>query len=198
MAKIFSGQDTSHQDWEGVLQRFLKDVDWEGNGLPGQFRRRIEGFYLEPTECCIESGCAFAAGLLLVSCIDSLARLKYRRFDRNDVSGRFKDLLKELPAFGAGNFRQRFYDDIRNGLVHEARLKNGAQFTLDSTADKAVTEGAGSILLVNPSHLLTQVRKALNDYIRLLEADEHERCLLSASLMLDLEKDFRVAEQYGA
>lgn len=174
----------------------FRDVDWEGDELPEQFWQRIEGFYLEPAECCIQSGFAFAAGLLLVSCIDSLARLKYRRFDRGDVSGRFNDFLKnELSSvFATANLRQRFYDEVRNGLVHEARLKNGAQFTLHSTVEKAVTESA-DILLVNPEHLLVQVRNSLTTYVRLLQENEHERRLLSASLMLDLEKDILTAQR---
>lgn len=168
----------------------FNDVDREGTKLPGQFRRRIEGFYLEPAECCIESGCAFAAGLLLVSCIDALARLKYRS---TSVGERFRKYLRDEIRL-ENRLAQRLYDEVRNGLVHEACLKNGAQFTLDSKASETVTEMAG-VLLVNPKHLLVQVRAAFDSYIKLVQTDEHERRLLSASLMLDLEKDFLTAQQ---
>jgi hypothetical protein len=171
----------------------FKDVDWKGDRLPGQFRQRIEGFYLEPAECCIRAEHAFAAGLLLVGCIDALARLKYRS---TAVGDRFKRLLKETKRIPAST-HQRFCDEIRNGLVHEARLKNGAQFTLDSTVNEIVTERA-DVLLVNPEPLLTEVRTMLDSYISVLEKDEHERRLLSASLMLDLEKDILAAERYGS
>jgi hypothetical protein len=44
--------------------------------------------------------------------------------------------------------------------------------------------------------LLVEVRKSLRSYIKLLEENEHECRLLSASLMLDLEKDILTAQQY--
>lgn len=171
----------------------FKDVDWEGGKLPDQFHARIEGFYLEPAECRIETEHAFAAGLLLVSCVDALARLKYRS---NNVGQRFKKYLtKDLKDF-KGALAQRFYDEVGNGLVHEARPKNGAQFTLDSFINKTLDE-RGDILLANRKYLIAEVREALRTCIELLKKDEHELRLLSASLMLDLEKDIRSAAQFG-
>lgn len=167
----------------------FKDVAWEGDELPEQFRQRIEGFYLQPAECCIAAEHAFAAGLLVVSCIDALARLKYRS---TAVGDRFKKYLKESTSVPAA-ISPRFYDEIRNGLVHEARLKNGAQFTLDEKIDSTATEMA-DVLLVNPKPLLDEVKKSLKEYVEHLKSDEHERRLLSASLMLDLEKDKLAAQ----
>ena len=167
-------------------------VDWGGDRLPEQFCRRIVGFYLEPAAICAQNGHAFAAGLLLVSCIDALARLKYRN---NDVGKRFKRLLRELKSFNDANIAQRFYDEIRNGLVHEARLKNGAQFTLAPAISETVTIRIGDVLLINPKLLLTEVRVALDAYVELLMKDAHELRLLSASLVLDLDKDIQVANQ---
>ena len=183
-------------DINGILH-FAPDipfskVDWGGDRLPEQFRCRIAGFYLEPAAICAQNGHAFAAGLLLVSCIDALARLKYRN---NDVGKRFKRFLKELKSFKDSNIAQRFYDEIRNGLVHEARLKDGAQFTLDPVIDETVTTRIGDILLINPQLLLTEVLGALDSYIELLEKDAHELRLLSASLTLDLGKDIQAANQ---
>ncbi len=176
----------------------FKIVDWDGDKLPEQFRLRIEGYYLEPAECCINARHAFASGLLLVSCIDALARLKYRRFDRNDAGGRFKEFLKELSTdFRTEAIRKNFYDDIRNGLVHEARLKNGAQFSLEEDANTTARMKAG-LLLVNPQYLLDELRAKFNDYIMHLKTNEHERRLLSSSLRLDLEKDILTAQQYGS
>jgi len=169
-------------------------VDWNGNKLPEQFYCRIEGFYLEPAVLCVQNGHAFAAGLLLVSCIDALARLKYRS---NDVGKRFKWFLaRELKSFGNQNVAQRFYDEVRNGLVHEARLKEGAQFTLDPVIDETVTIRIGDVLLVNPRLLFFEIQNALDAYVELLKKDERELRLLSASLILDLDKDIHVANQY--
>jgi hypothetical protein len=48
-----------------------------GTQLPGQFKRRMAGFYIKPAELCAQGGHTFAAGLFLVSCIDALARLRF-------------------------------------------------------------------------------------------------------------------------
>jgi hypothetical protein len=168
-------------------------VDWGTKELPDQFCCRIEGFYLDPATYCLKAKHAFAAGLLLVGCIDSMSRLKYRD---DSVERRFTKFLKsDLHAFKNNEMAQRFYKEIRNGLVHEARLKNGAQFTLDSTEETVVDRG--DILLVNPKLLLTEVRNALSAYVEVLKVNSHELKLLSSSLTLDLEKDILAANQYG-
>lgn len=53
--------------------RFV-EVDLNGTALARQFERRIAGFYLDPADRCATEGFAFAAGVILVSCIDALAR----------------------------------------------------------------------------------------------------------------------------
>src|SRR5574341_1198917 len=123
------------------------EVDLDGRRLPEQFRLRMAGFYLEPAQACAQRGFAFAAGVLLVSCIDALARL---RFD-DKVGKRFKEFTtKALPSFSEGDLAERFYDEFRNGLVHEARLKKGAQFSLETEATVQQLDG---LLLVNPKYL---------------------------------------------
>lgn len=54
------------------------EVDIDGRRLPEQLNRRFVGSYLEPAKECLEHGFSFAAGVLLVSCIDALARLRFR------------------------------------------------------------------------------------------------------------------------
>ena len=53
--------------------------------MPDQFERRVRSFYLEPAIVCAEAGFGFAAGVLLLACIDALARIK---MGRDDVGGR--------------------------------------------------------------------------------------------------------------
>ena len=64
-------------------------VDLGGPRLPEQFRQRVRGFYIAPAEKCAEMDYAFAAGVLLVSCIDALARHRFGdgvgRRDRKSV-----------------------------------------------------------------------------------------------------------------
>lgn len=160
-------------------------VDLGGMDLPRQFECRIAGFYLNPADRCIEDGSAFAAGVILVSCIDALARM---RFDRR-VGARFKKFVaKELPSFAQPTLTDRFYDDFRNGLVHEARIKNGGQFTMD--ADKTV-QWINGLLLVNPRHLSVELRDALSTYVTLLTTNTAEREKFAGRLGTDLAADFQ-------
>lgn len=164
------------------------EVDLRGPGLPEYFRRRISGFYIEPARHCAELGFAFAAGVLLVSCVDALARLRFG----GEVGSRFKRFaIEETNSFSTGALAERFYDEFRNGLVHEARLKNGAQFSLDTSATVQQLDG---LLLVNPLHLAEEVRSALDSYVTLLETDERSREALARRLEEDLAQDFRSSD----
>lgn len=162
--------------------RFV-DIDLNGLGLPDQFKTRILGFYVSPAEECAQHHHAFAAGVLLVTCIDALARLKYG----GKVGDRFREFASEqLQSFSQVGLDQRFYDDFRNGLVHEARLKRGAQFSLETGT--TVTQ-FNEILVVNPKYLATEVRTALESYVAVLKRDGAERQKLADMLKQDLEED---------
>lgn len=159
-----------------------------GTQLPEQFKRRMAGFYVEPAEQCAQGGHAFAAGVLLVSCIDALARLRFG----GEVGKRFQKFACEaLRSFSDDALAKRFYEEFRNGLVHEGRLKNGAQFSLQT---RATVEPVDGILLVNPTYLAAEVRSALDAYVALATRDGAECGRLGAALWHDLEDDFRLVE----
>lgn len=97
----------------------FNEVDMDGPLLPEQFGRRVAGFYIDPSEECASRGHAFACGVLIVSCIDALARIRFG----DGVGRRFcKFALDELKSFSDPDMAERFYDEFRNGLVHEGRL----------------------------------------------------------------------------
>jgi len=163
-------------------------VDLDGPGLPEQFRQRIEGLYILPAEECAGRHHAFAAGVLLVSCVDALARLRFG----NGVGGeRFKKFAREqLKSFASGDLAERLYLEFRNGLVHEARLKEGGQFSLDVGSTVEQLQG---LLLVNPRLLAVEVRSALDRYVALLRGEAKELAKLAHTLRQDHAKDFLVA-----
>lgn len=162
-------------------------VDLGAHSLPEQFRQRIDGLYIVPAEECAGRGHAFAAGVLLVSCIDALARLRFG----NGVRERFERFAREqLKSFSAGDLAKRFYLDFRNGLVHEARLKEGGQFSLEIAS---TVEELRGLVLVNPRLLAAEVRSALEGYVALLHGDANERGKLAQAVMQDHAKDFLVA-----
>jgi hypothetical protein len=163
-------------------------VDLDGPGLPKQFQHRMTGFYIEPAEAWARSGHASAAGALLVSCVDALARFRFG----DGVGQRFRKFVgEELRSFSGAGLAQRFYDDFRNGLVHEARLKEGGQFSLDTTA---TVEELGGLLIINPACLSQEVRAALDSYVILLVRDDNGRGRLAETLREDHSVDFRVAQ----
>jgi hypothetical protein len=146
------------------------DLDLSGNLLPDQFKTRIHGYYLLPAAQACEAGHAFAAGALLVSCIDALARI---RSGNKAVGPRFRNWCEqELPSFRGNQISIRFYDDFRNGLIHEARIKNGGEFTLESNS---TVERKDHILSINPLCLLKEVSVALDRYVALLKQNGNER-----------------------
>jgi len=125
------------------------DLDLSGITLPDQFRARIEGFFLMPAQLCIEQGHAFAAGLLCVAAIDAISRLHFgpnrlHRLVRKDFCS-FARLL--LPSFADKGRAHVLYENFRNGLVHEARLKNGCQFSLDAPS---TLDASGPTPVINP------------------------------------------------
>lgn len=163
----------------------FSEVDIDGPELPDHFRRRLDGFYIEPAEKCAQCGYAFAAGVLLVSCIDALA---YMRFG-GPVRKRFEKFTREqLRSFSSGDLAKRLYDDFRNGLVHESRVKNGGQFSLD--VGETVIQSDG-ILIVNPTCLAQETSVALRSYVHLLQMDNAERKKLAERLNKDISEEFR-------
>lgn len=162
----------------------FNQVDLHGPGLPQQFQQRIEGLYIRPVEECVACHHAFAAGLLLVSCIDALARLRFG----NGVEKRFTKFAREqLASFITDDLASRFYLEFRNGLVHEARLKEGGQFSLETSV---TVEKVNGLLLINPRLLAREVQSALETYVTLLKADSSKLQALVNALQRDHDKDF--------
>jgi hypothetical protein len=162
----------------------------EGSDLPDQFKRRVDGFYIEPAKKCAESGCAFAAGTLLVTCIDALARLRFPEISDHKRGRRFNRFAqKHLPSFSTHYIARRFHDEFRNGLVHQGMLKKGAQFSLDTRETLTQFDG---ILVVNPQYLAEEVSSALDSYVDLLRNNDAERKKLVDRLGQDLSEDLRV------
>jgi len=108
-------------------------LDVSGDQLPDQILARFEGYYLQPADLCIQTDHAFAAGLLAVACIDAASHFAHGANRAKRLVGRdFKTYARtRLSSFRKPNDAALLYDEYRNGLVHEARLKNGCQFSLN-------------------------------------------------------------------
>jgi hypothetical protein len=163
----------------------FSNVDTTGVNLPQQVGERIRGFYLVPARALAELGHAFASGVMLVTAIDALARLQT---DRNDVGGRFQEWCTTHLSSSKDAISKRFYENFRCGLVHEARIKNGGEFSLDFSE---TFQENGNILSCNPTFLLAEVEAALNAYIRTLELDPTKLETLRHRICDDFVYEFR-------
>ena len=144
----------------------FSNIDTTGTTIAEQVCSRIQGFYLQPVHLLIEGGHAFAAGVMLVVAIDALARLET---GNARVGDRFRYwCTAHLPSCTDTTISKRFYEAFRNGLVHEARIKDGGEFSLE--IERTFKE-IGKILSCNPKYLLGEVETALSAYRIALEED---------------------------
>lgn len=68
-----------------------------------------------------------------------------------------------LPSFAELNAADILWQNYRNGLVHEGRLKEGCQFELGGEATLNLT---GPAPLVDPARLVAEVRAALDQLLK--------------------------------
>ena len=127
-------------------------------------------------------------------CIDALSFLQKPGNVKNGK--RFKDFARnELKSFSDEEITKRFYEDFRCGLVHEARLKNGAQFILETSQTITYEDPH---FCINPLHLAEEVRAAIESYVKKLEADKEERMALAARIREEFQKDFVFSKSEGS
>jgi hypothetical protein len=161
----------------------FSELDLSGTGIAAQYEARIQGFYLNPSYSLVLAKHAFASGVLLVSCIDALAKLRYG----NGVGERFKKWTREeLDSFKDSEFARLFYDDFRNGLVHETRIKNGGEFSFEQKNTAIVYYFS---LRVNPLYLHEEVVKALSRYKQELISDSVLRSKFVSNLRESFEQE---------
>ncbi len=170
------------------------EVDLVSPGLAEQYRARIDGFYLAPARLCIERDYAFAAGLLLVSTIDFMAGLQHSAAGLADrsVGADFRRFAREeLQSFHTGELAQRLYDEFRNGLSHEARIKNAGEFSFDWPQTVRLVGGR---LCVNPEWLLREIEAAPDRQIAELSRDDEKREKAAERLRTLFTKEFGIVQ----
>ena len=119
------------------------------------FRERVYEYYIKPAK----SISAFAQGVLCSTLIDFLAKILY---PNKGVGARIREFLVKNISFSKENAKS-FYYYVRNGLIHEGRVKCGCY--LDNEIEKTVqiTEG---VLKFNPEMILKEVEIWLKNYLK--------------------------------
>lgn len=151
--------------------------------LPDQFKERIQGFYLEPIKQLNDVGHAFAAGVLLVSCIDALSRYDAIHGKLKSDQKRFSKWAQSNLASFKNGHSSRFYCDFRNGLVHEARIKKAGSFSYEIDDTFIV---ADEKMIINPALLIKEVSNTLEEFISKLKNDEKLWSFFNSKIKDDL------------
>lgn len=152
---------------------FAPDVLWsevelsDDEKFRGQLCSRFHGFYFRPAQYLLEKGESddFAARLLILSAFDAIARLWVD--DPSSVAGRFKSTFNDFAPDVLGEkiapqWAATVYENYRNGLVHEARIKSAARFDLNAAT---CVEEMNGICVVNPRCLLSIAEAALKGLV---------------------------------
>lgn len=134
------------------------DVDWKER-LPTQFQQRILGWYLNPAIELAEKHHAFASGILAVCAIDALALFQTGSNGNARITAFCRKYISDLAE---AKDAEMFCDHFRNGLLHEARVKAGSEFSLEIGRTVEIHH---KYLAVNPLRLAIRVDEVLKEYV---------------------------------
>ena len=169
-------------------------LNWDDEKiLIDAFKDRVEGFYIKPIKKLNDDENVFAAGVLCLTTIDFLARIT---IEANTVGERIERWLKKYitefnqndPNDRSRTRALRFYEEFRNGLVHEGRIKNCGQFS-DNFSELIHMED--TIMVINTVLLLKAIKTSFETYMDNVENDttlfNQFRCALIRDFGDDVE-----------
>lgn len=169
--------------------RFVDLLNSEPSDLIEAFSKRVFLYYLEPPRVILahldenqipltaSHGYAFTIGTICVTTIDFLAgfmygvdqqvRVRFVRWLRN-----FIPYFNELdPNNNSQSLAHRFYDEFRNGLVHNGRIKNAGQFSFDSdlSIENELVNVVDDAMVINSGYLHHFLCQSFVSYISSIE-----------------------------
>lgn len=160
----------------------IKDIDFcDEKKLRGAFHDRLKECYLDPALKLNKMKAAFSAGVLLLSMIDALSR--YIITDNDKVGARYKEFLR-IYITSDSQVINSFYENFRNGLIHEARIKNCCIFSYDYSEDLFRKEDG--ILIVNPDALANK----LKDILQIVDGELKNDMFLQQQFIERLKVDY--------
>jgi hypothetical protein len=169
------------------------DLSFENpTNLIEAFEARVAGFYLKPAQKLVREDDAFARGLICVALIDFIARYSSgSRKVRERFTSWLEDSIVEFKGkdpLKAQTLGSRFYEDFRNGLVHEGRIKNLGQFSCDFDTLLHLIDGG---MVVNPTLLIQKTDEGISRYCELVRNDESEFKRLKRQLEIDFREEMK-------
>ena len=168
--------------------KFTALVNAGDKSLIDAFEKRINGYYLDAADVLNKNKHAFGAGDLCFDAIDAVAGHEFGR-KRGQQGERFKKWISKLPDFKKLSWGEleMVYDDFRNGVTHEARIKHAGQFTYEIGRAVYIEENR---VMINPKILLDQLREEFLNYIDVAKQNPEAASRLSNSIRKDIEEDF--------
>jgi hypothetical protein len=188
----------------------FKSVDWDDHhSLVEHFKTRVYAYYIIPVQRMLDwleeadndpfvlLGTAFGSGVICCTTIDFLALAE---FNIPRVGERYRDWLKKYipeldnpdPDNGHSTIAHRFYEEFRNGLVHEGRIKNAGQFSLDPDSfypPSQVFSFVDHAMVVHPFNLLTAVETGLHQFCNELHGDPAKLTYFAVNLEAVFQTD---------
>lgn len=166
------------------------------------FKDRVNGFYIKPAMKLNEKENGFATGVLCVTTIDFLARIVTGTDKvKKRIIGWLKDNIEEFGKVDPDDPRQtlaeRFYEEFRNGLVHEGRVKNAGQFLYSSPEYdfKELVKVKDGIMIVNPDRLLNAINGSFEKYMDQVNRKGFVFHQFRCALIRDFQKDIEYANR---
>lgn len=172
----------------------FNEINWDNqDNLIKVFQDIVESFYLKPAKLLNNYKYGFAAGAICLITIDFLARIET---GSNHVRERFEKWVKcNIKEFNKTDINNpsrtlayRLFEDFRNGLVHEGRIKKASQFSYDSHELVEIDQS----IMINPRYLLNAIIKSFKKYINKLKTNKYT----FDNFKKNLEKDFHEDMKY--
>ncbi len=155
------------------------------NLLCNAFRERVYEYYIKPAK----NLSAFAQGILCSTLIDFLAKILYPELG---VGERIRKFLEKKIKLSQENAKS-FYYYVRNGLIHEGRVKCGCY--LDNEIKEAVQIVKG-VLKFNPDIILKELEKWLKDYsLKIVRNEETYQKIRDYIKISILDEDLKAIEK---
>ncbi len=160
------------------------------------FNDRFQHYYFEPARLLNESDnndkYAFAAGTILMTTIDAITKL----FWQGQVGERFRRFAFDLPGLirngrddeYKSRFAHKFYDNFRNGLIHEGRIKDSGQFSYTYPTLETVQAGA---LVINPAALYSDIEFIYQQFLDKLSRNATFKANFVSNFKLLFQNEFQ-------
>ncbi|MCB2353921.1 hypothetical protein [Clostridium estertheticum] len=165
------------------LNLTMTSVEEDWNKAIDIFEDRIRERYLNIIDKIMNDGCLVVDGfsVMALNCLMIETLLQFKNgwdetpYRRNSMEYK-RFLLEEFSGvFTNTELAQRFYTDIRCGILHSAQTKNGSQLTIDKDyIVEFIHTSRGRSISVNVVGISRIIRDYFSDYVDKIKSNSNE------------------------